>query len=334
MTKSRKKGSDARLLVIGILVLIASFFASVALGKSEVTAGEALKVLFGQGSEKANLIVMSVRLPRSVAALVCGAALSVAGLLLQSAMNNALASPQVLGINAGAGLFVLIAAVLFPYQVITRSLFAFAGAMLSMLIIYLVSVKTGISKSSLLLAGICLSSLLNAFIDVIITLKPEIVADRVAFSLGGFSNVVRGQLYFTVPVILVCLVLVLMIAPDLDVLMLSDETAHGLGLNVAACRRAILILASCLAGAAVSIAGLIGFIGILVPNFLRIFVGGGTRKMALYSMIYGAAFLLICDTLARLLFYPYELPVGLLMSCIGAPVFIWLLVRRHKNFSV
>ena len=320
-------------LVIGIAALITGFFLSLTLGRSGIGTGEALRVLAGQGSGKANLIVFSVRLPRTLAALLCGAALSVAGLLLQSALNNTLASPGVLGVNAGAGLFVLLSAVFFPYRLLTKSLFAFLGAMAAMGIIYLISDRTGISKSSLLLAGIALSSVCNAFIDVIITIVPEAVADRVAFSLGGFSNVVRGQLYLAVPVILICLLLTLLIAPDLDILMLSDETAHGLGLNVARCRRVVLVLASCLAGASVSVAGLLSFIGILVPNFVRLFVHGSVRTMAVYCMIYGAAFLLLSDTLARLLFYPYELPVGLIMSVIGAPVFIWFLVRKRKHLS-
>lgn len=320
-------------LVIGIVILITGLYVSVALGRSGVSFGEAMRVLAGRGSGRAELIVLSVRIPRTLAAMFCGAALSVAGLLLQSALDNTLASPGVLGVNAGAGLFVLLSAVFFPYQILTKSLFAFAGAMLSMAVIYLISVRTGISKSSLLLAGIALSSVFNAFIDVIITLVPEAVADRVAFSLGGFANVVRSQLYAAIPVILVCLVLTLFIAPDLDILLLSDETAHGLGLNVARCRRIVLILASCLAGAAVSVAGLLSFIGILVPNFVRLFVHGSTRTMAVFCMIYGAAFLVLSDTLARLLFYPYELPVGLIMSVVGAPVFVWFLVRKRKHLS-
>lgn len=333
MSAERDAARRKFLLAAGIPVLAASFILSLTAGSSSVTPVEALRVMLGQGSEKAAMILTSVRLPRTLAAACVGAGLSTAGLLLQSALNNTLASPGVLGINSGAGLFVLLAAFFFPYQPFVKSLMAFFGALLATVILYAVCAKTGISKSSLLLAGIALSSVFSAFIDILITIRPETVADRAAFSLGGFTSVSAKELMIALPVTITGLILTLFLAPDLDVLLLSDETAHGLGLNVARARRRILVLSSLLCAAAVSIAGLVSFIGIIIPNLFRKAAGGSTRTLAVLCILYGSSFLLVCDTLSRIIAYPYELPVGLLMSCIGAPIFIWILIRRKKYFS-
>ena len=285
-------------------------------------------------TETARLILFKIRIPRTVAALVCGAALSVSGLILQTTLNNTLASPGIIGINSGAGFFVLVVSLLVPFGAFARCLGAFTGAVLAVLVVYFISEKAGVSKTTLILAGVAVSSLMSAGIDVVITLHPEIVADKVAFNLGGFQNISISSLYFAIPVIVAGLVILIFLAGGIDLFALGDETAYGLGLNVRACRIAAILISGILAGCAVSICGLLGFVGLIIPNFVRLSGKANTRSSIFMCIILGADFLMFCDLIARFLFYPYELPVGLFLSCLGSPFFIWMLIRKKKKLGV
>lgn len=285
-------------------------------------------------TETTRLILFKIRIPRTVAALVCGAALSVSGLILQTTLNNTLASPGIIGINSGAGFFVLVVSLIFPFGAFARCLGAFAGAVLAVLIVYFISEKAGVSKTTLILAGVAVSSLMSAGIDVVITLHPEIVADKVAFNLGGFQNISISSLYFAIPVIVAGLLILIFLAGGIDLFALGDETAYGLGLNVRACRIAAILISGILAGCAVSICGLLGFVGLIIPNFVRLAGKANTRSNIFMCIILGADFLMFCDLIARFLFYPYELPVGLFLSCLGSPFFIWMLIRKKKKLGV
>lgn len=285
-------------------------------------------------TETARLILFKIRIPRTVAALVCGAALSVSGLILQTTLNNTLASPGIIGINSGAGFFVLVVSLIFPFGALARTLGAFAGAVLAVLIVYFISEKAGVSKTTLILAGVAVSSLMSAGIDVVITLHPEIVADKVAFNLGGFQNISISSLYFAIPVIVAGIVILIFLSGGIDLFALGDEAAYGLGLNVRACRIAAILISGILAGCAVSICGLLGFVGLIIPNFVRLAGKANTRSNIFMCMILGSDFLMLCDLIARFLFYPYELPVGLFLSCLGSPFFIWMLIRKKKRLGV
>lgn len=302
-----------------VILFLVSLFAGIA-GK-EFTAA-------------ARLILFKIRIPRTIAALVCGAALSVSGLILQTTLNNTLASPGIIGINSGAGFFVLAVSLIFPFGALARTLGAFTGAVLAVLIVYFISEKAGVSKTTLILAGVAVSSLMSAGIDVVITLHPEIVSDKVAFNLGGFQNISISSLYFAIPVILAGLAILIFLSGGIDLFALGDEAAYGLGLNVRACRIAAILISGILAGCAVSICGLLGFVGLIIPNFVRLADKANTRSNIFMCLLLGADFLMLCDLIARFLFYPYELPVGLFLSCLGSPFFIWMLIRKKKKLGV
>ena len=335
-----KRNIDFKILVIfGSLLFVFLFFVAVFAGTKGLSFSDSLKTLFSfvSGEEiqsSAKVILLKVRLPRAFAALLCGAALSVSGLILQLSLNNTLASPGIIGVNAGAGLFVLLVSLVFPYAALVRSFASFSGALLSVLTVYLISRRAGVSKTTLVLSGVAVSSLMTAGIDVIITLRPEIVADKVAFSLGGFQNLNLCSLYIAFPVILCSFVVVFFLSGGIDLFQLGDETAFGLGLNVKRCRIAGIIASGLLAGASVSVCGLLGFVGLLVPNLIRLFSKNDTKRNVILCALLGADFLLFCDVLARVLFFPYELPVGLFLSCLGSPFFIWMLISRKKRLAV
>ena len=315
------------------LILMAVVVFAVFCGNGAIGTEDIFKTFLGEGSPSQEVILFQVRLPRIFAALFSGAALSVSGYILQNILNNAVASPGLLGINNGAGLFVLLSALIFPYQAGVKCLMAFLGAFLVTLIVCLLAAGAGISKTSVILSGVAISAVCVSAIDVIISLNPETVADKVAFQLGGFSGVPITSVRIAVPVILLGLLVALVLAPGMDILGLGDDIAGGLGLNVRLYRIGFVLCASFLAGAAVSMSGLIGFVGLMVPNLIRMIYRGKSRGGILLCILNGAAFLLFCDTLSRLLVFPYELPCGLLLSVIGAPFLIWLLIKKRKRLG-
>lgn len=337
--------SPARKIDFKILVLFGSFafcilfFLELFAGTKGLSFADSARTFFAQISGEntaasARIILLKVRLPRAFAAILCGSALSVSGLILQLSLNNSLAGPGIIGVNGGAGLFVLLFSLFFPYVALVRSLAAFFGAILAVLTVYFISRQAGVSKTTLVLSGVAVSSMMTAGIDVIITLKPEIVADKVAFSLGGFQNLNLSSLYIAFPVILLSLAGGLLLSSGIDLFQLGDETAFGLGLNVKRCRLLGIIISGLLAGASVSVCGLLGFVGLLIPNLIRLFSKNDTKRNIILSSLLGADFLLLCDLLARILFFPYELPVGLFLSCFGSPFFIWMLISKKKRLSV
>ncbi len=321
-----------------VILLLAVFIAAVIFAlftqNRSISVREILTVLSGGGSDPKRVIVYRVRIPRIIAASATGAALSVSGYLLQNSLNNKLASPGILGINNGAGLFVLFYACIFPYRYGLKCIAAFLGALLVTMLIYLLTAKSGMSRTTVILSGVAISALCLCVIDMIIFLKPETVADRAAFQLGGFAALNISSVYFAVPVIFICLAIAVMMAPSLDLMILGDEVASGLGLNVRSYRILHIVCAAFLSGAAVSMCGIIGFLGLIVPNVVRLFYNGKSRGGICYCIIAGAAFLLISDTLGKVLFYPYELPCGLFLSLIGAPFLLWILLRNKKRLGL
>lgn len=325
---------NTKLFGICLVALLFIVTVSLLLGNSSVTFKDTLNTLIGHGTNAQNVIIFKLRIPRIIAAASAGAALSVAGYLLQNTLNNTLCSPGMLGINNGAGLGLLIYAMLCPYQFGGKFLATFLGALVVTVAIYFLSAGTGMSKTSVVLSGVAISALCLSLIDVIISLKPETVADRVAFQIGGFGALTSSSVYIAVPFIVVAIIVAILYAPTLDLVILGDEVASGLGVNVKLTRTIQLIIASVLSGAAVSMCGIIGFIGLIIPNVVRLFYQGKSRGGLFLCIMIGASFMTVCDTIGRTVVYPYELPCGLFLSVMGAPFLIWLLIKKRKRLGV
>ena len=318
---------------ISLILLIGAAVFALFVGNSAISTADIFDVIMGKGNRSSEVILMQVRLPRIIAAACCGAALSVSGFLLQESLDNRIASPGILGINNGAGLFVLVSALCIPYQSGLKCLMAFFGAFTVTILMVMLSVKTGMSKTSVILSGVAVSALCTCVIDLIISLKPETVTDKVAFQIGGFASVRSGTVVVAAPVIAAGIILSVLFAPSMDILSLGDETAHGLGLHIKSIRMLFVFTASILAGASISMGGLLGFVGLVVPNVIRMGTAGKCREKILLCCSFGAAFLLICDTASRLIVFPYELPCGLILSFIGAPFLIGLLIKKRKRLK-
>jgi iron complex transport system permease protein len=242
-----------------------------------------------------------------------------------------------MGVNSGAGLLWLVAALWMPGHPVLRQAMAFVGALLATLLVYLVSRRAGTSRGTVVLAGVAVSSLMSAAIDAIVVVWPESVTDRVSFTLGGLSGVTYQSLALCVPALLVALVAGAYLGRGIDLLALGDEAAHGLGLDVRACRLGTIACAALLAASAVSICGLLSFVGLIVPNLVRMWARPTTRQGLALCALWGAALLVACDLVARTIAFPYELPVGLVLALLGAPFFMALLARRgrkHGSHSV
>ena len=276
-------------------------------------------------------ILCFVRLPRTAAAVLAGAALGVAGALIQSVLNNAMASPNVIGVNAGAGLGALLAASLVPGAAALLPGAAFAGELAAALVIWILAAVAGLSRTTLILAGVTVSSILTACMNTLKLLFPDAAVGSTAFLLGTLSGVTTAQVQRALPWLAAGFVLAALLAADLNVLQLGEDMAAGLGLPVARVRFAALLTAALLAGAAVSFAGLLGFVGLLAPHIARRLVGGDNRRLLPVTALASADLMLLCDVAARVLFAPFELPVGVLLSLVGGPFFLFLLLRRKRS---
>lgn len=300
------------------------------LGASSVSLPELVAwATGGDVTDAARSILENVRTSRVLAALIAGAALATSGALIQASLDNPLASPNVIGVNSGAGLFVLLAASLVPGALWLTPLAAFAGALVTALIIFALSLGAGASRLTVVLAGIAITTVFGAGMNTILIVDPDAYVGSSTFLVGGLSGVLMRDLGWPAVYIALGLAAALAGAAKLNILALGDEAAHGLGLNVRRLRLAMLAVAAVLAGAAVSFAGLLGFVGLVVPHLVRFFVGHDNRWVVPVSALAGAAFVVGCDLLARVLFAPYELPVGILMAFIGGPFFIYLILKNR-----
>jgi len=306
------------------------------MGKKFVIAAAALllSALFSLGIGAATLtpvIFRFVRLPRTLGCLLAGAALAVSGAVIQGVLNNKLASPSIIGVNAGAGLAVTLCCAVGALSGWTIAGSAFLGALISVLLIVFAAEKAGASRTTVILGGVAVNAFLNALSEAVSTLIPEAGMLAGDFRVGGFGSVSYVRLIPAGALICLALLLVFLLHNELDVLTLGEETAQGLGMDVRKIRTLLLILAAMLAGAAVSFAGLLGFVGLIIPHAVRRLAGSESRYLLPLCAMGGAAFVTLCDTAARVAFAPFELPVGILLSVLGGPTFLLLLMKRKGD---
>ncbi|WP_307739139.1 iron chelate uptake ABC transporter family permease subunit [uncultured Parolsenella sp.] len=312
------------------LVLVAAV--SLMVGASSVGPSELLSYLAGGDlSPVARNILVNMRIPRVAAGLLAGASLALSGLLIQTVLDNPLASPSIMGVNSGAGLAVLLVSAVPALGAAgdpaRLALAAFGGAALAALAVFAVSARAGVSRLTVVLAGVALNAVFGAGQNAVLTVVPNVYVGTSSFLVGGFSGVLAGDLVAPAALSAVGLAVALALAPTLNLLALGDEGAHALGVNVRTVRIVALASASLLAASAVSFAGLLGFVGLVVPHLVRRVFGTDVRRLAPLCVIWGAAFTVACDTFARTAFAPYEIPVGIPLALLGGPFFIHLIMR-------
>lgn len=310
-------------------LLIFSIFVSILFGSVSIRLSEIFQILTSKNNNTtAYTLITAVRIPRVLGGLFAGTGLSCAGVILQGVMNNSLASPNTIGVNSGSGFAVMLALMLFPTNPCFMPLFAFSGALITTLFVFLLAYLTDSSRTTIVLAGITISSFFNAGINTLKLLDTEISINLTSFMIGSLSGLTMSRLILPCICILTAFCLSFILAKSLNILSLGDDIARSLGMQVPLTRFIFLMLASVMAGCVVSYAGLLSFIGLIVPHICRQLFGNDARFLLPCSALLGGSFALLCDLLGRILFAPYELPAGILMAFIGGPFFLYLLLKR------
>ena len=331
---SLRKNRIAYAYAAGLVLLLLAILLGTLLGPSRLSIADILSSLaVGDKNSPELRILLYVRLPRMLSGLVCGAALAVSGAVIQGVLANRLASPSIIGVNSGAGLAVTLCSALGIMGGWMLSLFAFIGAFLSVMLVSLGAKRWGASRGTVILMGVALNALLGSISDLIVTFSPDISVMNSDFRIGDFSSATYDRLIPASFAVLAAITVLLTLSNELDVLTLGDDNARGLGMNTNIMRIVFLLLSALLAGVAVSIAGLLSFVGLLVPHAVRRIASSQTRYLLPLCALFGAGFVSLCDTFARIVFAPYELPVGIIMAFLGAPFFIFIILRKRGGHS-
>ncbi len=331
-------------LVMAVLVaaLVAGVLAAGVIGAAGLSVAEALRALggivrhgtdaVGDFPEWAPRLLLDLRLPRIMLALITGAALSTAGASFQGIFRNPLAEPYLLGVSAGAGLGATIAIVSKPLTslgIYTVPLLAFVGATLAAFLVYRVATfggRTGIA--SLLLSGVAVGSTLTAMMSFLMVATESDLHTVVVWLMGGLTTATWTKVYITLPVVGAGFVFMMLMSRRMNLLLMGEERAQELGVDSQRTRRNLMIVAALTTAAAVAFSGLIGFVGLMVPHIMRLLVGPDHRRLLPASALFGALLLLVADTVARTALAPAEIPVGVITAAVGGPFFLYLLRVR------
>nr|WP_319472282.1 iron ABC transporter permease [uncultured Sphaerochaeta sp.] len=301
-------------------------------GAIPLSPGELLSGLTSSIASGGSLsMIMHLRMVRIASALLCGSALSLSGSLLQQTLNNPMAGPSLLGINASAALSVMLGMLLFPSLAKLLPLFSSVGALVGSLIVFSLASMYRFSRLTLILSGIALSTVLGAISDTLLTIFPDLATVKVDFLVGSFAHITSAQLSLLSPLLLIAMFIACLMGRPLTMLSLGDECATSLGLRVNRVRLLLLALSAVLSALAISLCGLVGFLGLLVPHIARRIIPPHETFHLPYTALLGGCIALFADTTARLVFAPYELPVGIVLSALGGPSFLVVLIRHRKG---
>jgi len=319
-------------MLSGILLCTSVF--SLCIGSANVSFKALISSIFNGRNSAEYSILFNIRLPRILLGLGVGGALALSGVMLQGMFRNPLVEPYTLGISGGAALGVALNIVLGLQNTLgvgSLPVSGFAGAILVVLLVYSVSLrKEGLRIQGVLLTGVMLSFISSSLIMLIMSVSSMRDLQGIVFWIMGSLEEPKWLLIQLVLWVSISgLVISYLFCLDLNALSLGDEEAHHLGIKVESTKRLLFILSSLLTGLSVSVSGIIGFVGLVVPHFMRMFVGNDHRILLICSFLCGAAFLVLCDTLARTIIAPMELPVGVITGVFGGTIFVYTLTRKQ-----
>ena len=331
--KTKQKISLLRVSSVMLVLLILLGLCSVlslAVGSAGYSIQEILKALFSQEDSPVKTIVLNLRLPRIILAILIGSSLSAAGALLQSVMRNPLADPGTIGVSAGAGTADTTILLIFPQLSASVPLFAFGGAALACVLIYTMAWKGGVDPTRIILSGVAINSVLGAYNSLLQLMNSDSLEGVLAFMNGSLSGRGWYQVQIAACYASVGLVMAFLCIKSANALQLGEEMAKSLGVKVSLNRVMLSAVAAFLAAATVSVAGMIGFVGLVVPHIARLLVGSDYKVMMPVSVVLGAVVLLAADTVGRTVVPGMEIPVGIVMAVCGGPFFLYLLRKKGK----
>ena len=335
--------------VVSVALIVASV-AGVAIGSTGVAWESVIRIVaakmlpagwidLGSVSDADQAIVWLIRVPRVIVAGLVGAALAVAGTQLQGVFRNPLAESSIIGVSQGAALGAVVAFItgLTATSALWLPMAAFVGAFLALFAVYLIASRSGRAPvATLLLAGIALGAMITACSSLLISLNFvdwQVAGEIVFWLMGGLDSRNWTHVLICAPFVALGLLVAFWYSRDLDLLLLGEETAASLGVEVEALRRVVLGAAALLTASAVSVSGVVGFVGLIVPHALRLVLGPSHRTLLAASAVAGAAFVIACDVLARTANPPSEIRLGIVTAAFGAPFFLYLLRQRRKEIG-
>ncbi len=330
MTPRQKR---IRLLSILLLLLIAGLYVSLVTGSVKTGLSDLWDFLVFKNQSHAKIFI-HLRLSRALLAFLVGASLSLSGAILQGYFQNPMAGPFVVGVSSGASFGAVLAIILglnmsfwgFSMQ----NLFAFGSGFAIVSLVYILSQRKGVFKvETLLLTGIAAGALASSLTSFLIFFKSESFERAVFWLLGSFYLADWNHIRVVFPYFILCLIISQWLAKDMNLLVLGDEIAQSLGCSVNKTRKIFLIVSTLLASSSVSVSGIIGFVGLIIPHWVRLLIGPDHRYLFFSSSIMGGVFLMLCDLLARTILPGSELPIGIITAALGAPFFIYLLNQRR-----
>lgn len=323
---------NKKIFILSLIILtIFIFLLSMSFGSKSYSFIEIIKFLINPkvGDE----LLLKIRFPRVLSSILVGASLSIAGLLSQTLFLNPLADPFLFGISSGANFFVTLSLFL-GFDIIFKfslSIFSFFGALFTTFIILLISrLKGKITSLNLLLAGIALSYLFSSISSFLTIWGRDVLNKSVFWTLTGFSTVSLDKIYILIIILLPCIILSIFLNVELDAFSLGEDEALSLGVNVRLLKTILLFLIALLTGISVYVSGIIGFIGLMVPNILRNLFGLNHLKLIFLSILLGGFLLMLSDLIGRFILFPSEIPVSIITSFLGAPFFLYLLFKKRS----
>lgn len=349
---SKGKGFFFWVMTLSIL-LVLIIVTAIAIGSTYIEPKEVYKVLLSKltngaifsnvGTLMTESIIWEIRFPRVLLGAVCGAGLAVCGVLMQCVTKNPIAEPYILGISSGAScgaVFVIVLGGMSSIPLIGISAIgsgAFLGSLLSGILVFAIGTQMGQTTSTtrLVLSGMAISTIFSAVTNLLIySAKNSNQAKSALFwTVGSLGGAKWDVLLFPSIILGIVIVISIIMSKSLDILLLGDDSALVLGINIKLIKFTILILATLLISSLVSITGAIGFIGLIVPHICRTLVGSDHKKLLILSALIGAIFLIVSDIIARSLFPPIEIPIGIITSLVGGPFFLYLISKKNYSFG-
>lgn len=332
------KTKDILVPVLLILILAVSIVTAIGIGAVGIPVSEIIDILLHRVQTVNGSILMDIRLPRVLLACIIGAGLAVVGGVMQGIFKNPLVDAYTLGMTSGAALGAVISIVtgmnISIFGIDTTGVFAFLGAILTLLFVYSLAYnRSRVSINSLLLAGVAMSYFLASVISFLMMLNHNKIEHIVFWTMGSISMAAWNKVSVAAAVILPGISVLLFYARELNILALGEDSAHHLGIDTARLKNVLLITCSIVVGCVVSTGGTIGFLGLVAPHIIRLLCGSDNKKVLPYSAVLGAILLVASDTVSRTLIQPVDIPVGIMTSIMGGPFFIFLL-RRQKMSKV
>lgn len=318
------------MILTTVFVLCFTILISLRIGSIDVSFKELIDGMFLNKQSNNFLIIRDLRMPRVLSAVLIGGNLAVAGALLQTTMKNPLADPGIIGISSGASLGAIAVMVIFTNLIKYKIIIAFIGGIIAACLVYLIGEDKGFSPVRIILAGVCVNSILNALSSMVTVFNSAGVSSIQTWLLGSLVNVTWNDFKILALYTIVGIALCLLVIKSCDLMGLGDKTAQSLGLNVNRVRVMITFVAVFLTSISTGVGGVISFVGLVIPHICRFLIGSSHKFLIPFSYFMGGFLLLVADTVSRNIFRPYEIPVGLTMCLVGGPFFIYIL-RRSKR---